>query len=202
MSDFLISRIKDYIPLTDSESRLVESLFVEELYKKNEVLLQEGRICRKLYFISQGIVRFSRFSDGGEKTFVFKDEGSFFTDHDSFMRKTASKNTITAVTPTNVFSISYENLQVFYNELQYGDRFGRIAVEQFLVIVFNHLSTLYSETPEQRFIKFAIHHKELLQRIPQYYIASHIGISPQSLCRIKKKMLKQKIKPQLLSLSA
>lgn len=202
MSDFLISRIKDYIPLTESESRLVESLFAEEHYKKNEVLLQEGSICRKLFFISEGIVRFSRFSDGDEKTFVFKEEGSFFTDHDSFMRKTASKNTIAAVLPTTVFSISYENLQVFYNELQFGDRFGRIAVEQFLVMVFNHLTTLYSETPEQRFVRFSSHHKELLQRIPQYYIASHIGVSPQALCRIKKKMLKQKSKPQILSLSA
>ncbi len=189
MYDFLVSRIKDYIPLSDEEIQLVESLFTKEQYLKNEVILQEGDICKKLFFIDKGIVRFSQHADGEERTFVFRAEGAFCNELDSFLRKIPSKNSITAIEPTTVFSISYENLQVFYNDLQHGNRFGRLAIEQIFVMVVNHLTTFYAETPEQRYIRFAQHHKQLLQRIPQYYIASYIGVTPQALCRIKKKLL-------------
>ncbi|TVQ13077.1 MAG: Crp/Fnr family transcriptional regulator [Bacteroidetes bacterium] len=191
MHDFLISRIKDYIALDDNEIQLIESLFVKEEYGRNEVLLQEGDICRKLYFVNKGIVRFSQLTLGEERTFVFRAEGAFCNDLESFLRKIPSRNSITSIEPTTVFSITYDNLQVFYNRLRYGDRFGRIAIEQLFVMVVNHLTTFYSESPEQRYIRFFSHHKEFLQRIPQYYIASYIGVTPQALCRIKKKMLQE-----------
>ena len=187
--DFLTSRIKDYIPLNDTEIRVVESLFTKEHYKKNEILLQEGSICQKLFFVAKGIVRFSQLKDGEERTFVFRAEGAFCNDLDSFLQKTPSVNSIIAVVPTTVLTITYDNLQVFYNELQYGDRFGRLAIEQIFVMVVNHLTTFYSETPKQRYLRFVQHHMHLIQRIPQYYIASYIGVTPQALCRIKKKLL-------------
>lgn len=83
----------------------------------------------------------------------------------------------------------YDNLQIFYNELRYGDRFGRLATEQVFIQVVNLLTTFNSESPEQRYIRFAMNHKHSMQRIPQYHIASHIGVTPQALCRIKKKIL-------------
>ncbi len=189
-SDFLILRIKDYIAVNDQEIDLIIRLFVKEHFKKNEVLLHEGAVCRKLFFIAKGIVRFSQLSDGEDRTYVFRAEGAFCSDLDSFLRKIPSKNAITAIEPITAFSITYENLQVFYNELRFGDRFGRLAIEQIFVMVVNHLTTFYSERPEQRYIRFANQHKELLQRIPQYYIASYIGVTPQALCRIKKKLLR------------
>jgi CRP-like cAMP-binding protein len=187
--DFLISRIKDYIPLSDNEIRVVESLFKLEHYKKNEILLQEGSICQKLFFVAEGIVRFSQLIEGEERTYVFRAEGAFCNDLESFLQKTPSRNSITAIMPTTVLSVTDENLQVFYNELQYGDRFGRLTLEQIFVMVVDHLTTFYSETPMQRYIRFAKTHKHLLQRIPQYYIASYVGVTPQALCRIKKKLL-------------
>lgn len=187
--DFLILRIKDYITLTDKEVELVKGLFVEEHFKKNEVILKEGGVSNKLYFVARGIVRFSQLSEGEERTFVFRTEGAFCNDLESFLRKTPSQNTMSAIEPTTVLSITYDNLQVFYNQVTYGDRFGRLAIEQIFVRVVNHLTTFYSETPEQRFARFASEQRELLQRIPQYLIASYIGVTPQALCRIKKKML-------------
>lgn len=189
MFDFLISRIKDYIPLSGEDVQLVESLFVKEQFKKNEVLLSEGSVCQKLFFVARGIVRFSQLSEGEEKTFVFRAEGAFCNDLESFLQKTPSKNTITTIEPSIIFSITYDDLQVFYNEVAYGDRFGRLAIEEIFVMVVNHLTTFYAETPEQRYVRFAQTHKNFLQRIPQYYITSYIGVTPQALCRIKKKLL-------------
>ena len=187
--EFLVSCIKDYIPLSDAEIKVVESLFTKEHYRKNEVLHREGSICRKLFFVARGILRFSQLTDGEERTYVFRAEGAFCNDLDSFLQQTPSQSSITALGPVTVFSISYEKLQVFYDSLQYGDRFGRLAIEKVFVMVVNHLTTFYSETPQQRYERFVKYHKPLLQRIPQYYIASYIGVSPQALCRIKKKQL-------------
>jgi CRP-like cAMP-binding protein len=189
--NLLIMRIKDYISLNDNEEEFVKNVFVEEHFKKNDVILKEGDVCKKLYFVANGIVRFSKFDEGEERTFVFRSEGAFFNDLESFLRKSPSINSITAIEPTTILSITYENLQDFYNELQFGDRFGRIAIENVYTMLLNQLIAFYSETPEQRYVRFAKQHRKLLQRIPQYYIASYIGVTPQALCRIKKKILNE-----------
>jgi len=188
-SDFLILRIKEYIDVNDEEIELIHRLFVIEHFKKNAVLLREGDVCQKLFFIAKGIVRFSKLTDGEDRTYVFRVEGAFCHDLESFLQKVPSKSAITAIEPTTVLSITYDNLQIFYNELRYGDRFGRLATEQVFIQVVNLLTTFNSESPEQRYIRFAMNHKHLMQRIPQYHIASHIGVTPQALCRIKKKIL-------------
>jgi CRP-like cAMP-binding protein len=187
--DFLVLRIKDYIPINESDEKLLSRLFKLEYFKKNEIVLKEGDYCRKLYFIAAGIIRFSLLIDGVERTFVFREEGAFCSDLESFLNRAPSKYTISAIEPTTIFSITYENLQIFYNGITFGERFGRLNIEQIFLGVVNHLTTFYSESPEQRYLRFVSQHKDLLQRIPQYYIASYIGVSPQALCRIKKKVL-------------
>ena len=189
MYEFLISRIKDYIEVNDEEIEVIHRLFVEEHLKKNHELLREGEVCRKLFFIDKGIVRFSKLRDGEDKTYVFRGEGTFCLDLESFLQKVPAKSTITTIEPTIVLSISEENLQIFYNELRFGDRFGRKVTEQAFVEVVNLLTTFNSVSPEERYLRFVTNHKPFIQRIPQYYIASHIGVTPQALCRIKKKML-------------
>jgi CRP-like cAMP-binding protein len=187
--DSLVLRIKDYIPINESDEELISKLFVLEIFNKHELILKEGDYCQKLYFIATGIIRFSLLIDGEDRTFVFRNEGAFCSDLESFLKKTPSKYTISAIEPTKIFSITYDNLQVFYNEITYGERFGRLNIEQIFLRVVNHLTTFYSESPEQRYVRFIKQHRDLLQRIPQYLIASYIGVSPQALCRIKKKLL-------------
>ncbi len=187
--NFMISRIKDYIPLNDKEVEFVKSLFVVEHFKKNEVVLKEGDVCKKLYFVAKGIARFYQLAEGEERTYVFRPEGAFCNDLDSFLKQIPSLNSISAIGNTIVLSITYENLQLFYNEVTHGDRFGRLAIEQIFTMVVHHLTTFYSETPEQRYVRFARNHGNLLQRIPQYYIASYVNVTPQALCRIKKKLM-------------
>lgn len=187
--DFLILKIKEYIPLNDNEMELIKDLFVVEHYTNNEVLLREGDACRKLYFVAKGIVRFSQLTEGEDRTFVIRTEGAFCNDMESFLNHTPSQSFISAIGNTTVLSISYSNLQIFYNKVSLGDRFGRLAMEQNYTMVVNHLTTLYFDSPEQRYLRFTSKHRDLLQRIPQYYIASHMGVTPQTLCRIKKKIL-------------
>lgn len=191
--DFLISEIKNYIDVNDNEIEVIRRLFVEEQFKKNTVLLREGDVCRKLFFIAKGIVRFSRHRDGEDRTYVFRAEGTFCLELESFLQKTPSKSAITTIEPSIILSITYENMQFFFDELRYGDRFGRKVTEQAFIQAVKLLTTFNSDSPEERYLRFVKNHKPFLQRIPQHYIASHIGVTPQALCRIKKKLLGKKL---------
>lgn len=187
--DFLIKRIKDYVPIDDHDISLIRRLFECKSYMANDVIHSEGRICDRLWFIENGLVRFSIDMDGEERTFVFRAEGSFTSDIESFLKKTPSRRSIIAIEKTLTYSISWDNLQFLYKEMTYGERFGRLLVEEVFMSAVNHLVSFYTETPEVRYEKLIRNSPDLIQRIPQYLIASFLGVKPQSLCRIKKRQI-------------
>lgn len=189
MFDYLISRIKDYIALDDSEVRMIESLFVQEEYGRNKLILQEGEVCRKFFFVAKGILRLSKNVNGVDRTFVFRTEGSFGSIMESFCTRFPSANSIFAIEPCVLFTITYDELQVFYHEIREGERFGRLLMEEVFVEASNHLAAMYSLSPEQRYTDLVRKMPAMLQRIPQHMIASYLGITPQALCRIKKKLI-------------
>jgi len=188
MFDFLISRIKDYIALDDNEIRLIEFLFVREEYSRSEVILEEGAVCKKFYFVATGILRLTKVVNGVDRTFVFRPEGSFGSVMESFCTQSPSPNSIIAIEHCILYTITYDHLQVFYNEIIEGDRFGRLFIEEVFAEVTDHLISMHSLGPEQRYLRLTNEEPGLLKRVPQYMIASYLGITPQALCRIKKKM--------------
>ncbi|TVQ18074.1 MAG: Crp/Fnr family transcriptional regulator [Bacteroidetes bacterium] len=188
MFDFLISRIKDYIALDDKEIQLIESLFVKEEYGRNEVILQEGEVCRKFFFVAKGILRLAKNVNGIDRTFVFRTEGSFGSIMESFCTRFPSPNSINTTERCILYTITYDNLQVFYTTIREGERFGRLLIEEVFMEVSEHLVAMHSLSPEQRYTMLTISEPTMLERIPQYMIASYLGITPQALCRIKKKM--------------
>ena len=147
-------------------------------------------MCNKVWFIAKGLVRFSILLDGEDRTFVFRNEGCFTSDIESFLKKTPSNKSIIAIEYTILYSISNANMQVLFKEVTNGERFGRLLIEEVFVMAVSHIASFYTESPEERYLKFTKHNHDFLQRIPQYHIASFLGIKPQSLCRIKKRLLK------------
>lgn len=190
MTDFLISKIKQYVEVDDADIDLINELFVKEKYPENTIVLSQGSVCNKLWFISRGLLRFSINVDGDERTFVFRNEGSFTSDIDSLLKKTPSTKSIITIEESELYSITYEKLQLLYKKMKNGERFGRLLVEETFIGAVNHIVSFYSEPPEKRYIKLLDQNKDFIQRIPQYHIASFLGIKPQSLCRIKKRIYK------------
>ena len=84
--------------------------------------------------------------------------------------------------------ISFNDLQDFYREVEYGERFGRQGIEQVFLNAISQVTSFYADTPEVRYSKFLSDFRDIVQRIPQYYIASYVGIKPQSLSRIRKRI--------------
>jgi CRP-like cAMP-binding protein len=189
MYELLFHRINQYIPLSAADQRLLENLFVPRSLAKGELWLQEGKICRELGFINKGLVCYYVTNDELECVHNFALEQDFICNFDSLINKTVSKKNIMALEPTELLTISYNNLQRLYSDLPQGERFGRLLMEEVYTNAISHIISFYTGTPQQRYEAFAAARAELLQRVPQYYIASYLGIKPQSLSRIRKRML-------------
>jgi len=186
--DLLIQTIRKYIPFSPADEAVAQRLFYQKGYKKGDRLLTEGEICRNIIFIESGLVRYYINKDGEEQTNYFNKEGEFVCDYPSFLPQTPSIVNIQAVEDSIVQMISFDGIQQFYKEVENGERFGRMAIEAVFVSVVTQIASIYTDTPEMRYQKFLLNYPAIVQRIPQYYIASYVGVKPQSLSRIRKRL--------------
>jgi CRP-like cAMP-binding protein len=186
--EMLLKAIRQYIPRSSDDEAIIRSLFRVKKPQKGQHLLQAGSICKNIFFVEQGLVRYYSIIDGEEKTSYFNKEGEFVCDYGSYLPQTPSIINIQALETSTVYYISHSNMQLFYEQVKYGERFGRLALEYVYVNLINHVNSLYNDPPELRYQTFLTRFPDMGQRIPQYYIASYIGIKPQSLSRIRKRM--------------
>jgi CRP-like cAMP-binding protein len=96
--------------------------------------------------------------------------------------------TIQALEDTELLIINYDGLQTLYKDVRNGERFGRLAVEQLFLTSSAQIRSLYKDPPAVRYQQFLDTYPGLVQRLQQYYIASYVGIKPQSLSRIRKRL--------------
>jgi CRP-like cAMP-binding protein len=186
--ELLINTIGSYVPLSDKDREIICNLFHKKTFKKGSYLLDEGSVCRYVIFIETGLVRYYINSDGVEQTNYFNKEGEFVCNYLSFLPQIPSDVNIQALEDTTVYVISFKDIQQLYKEVEHGERFGRLAIEQVFVNIISQVKSLYTDTPDMRYQKFISGYQSIAQRIPQYYIASYVGIKPQSLSRIRKRL--------------
>ncbi|MBE0653314.1 MAG: cyclic nucleotide-binding domain-containing protein [Bacteroidales bacterium] len=189
MKELLIAKIEEYISLCDADIQFIDSLFKHTKFRPNQIIHQEGVVCNNLWFIAKGLVRYTSNINGEDRTFIFRNEGDFIGDIEGFINRVPATKSIVTIEECLLYAISKKDLQVFYQKVTHGERFGRLLVENIFAAAVNHLVSFYTESPEQRYIKLIKQNKDFIQRIPQYHIASFLGIKPQSLCRIKKRLL-------------
>ena len=188
---FLIERIRQIIQVSESEEQILRELFVEKQFAKGDHFLNEDQICRWLGLIHHGLVRYYVNVDGEDKTYYFGKEGDFVCDYESFLPQKPSNKNIQVLEDSSLYMISHEGLQYLYDHLKEGDRFGRLGIEQVFVNILQQLTSFYNDPPELRYGHFLENYPEISQRIPQYYIASYVGIKPQSLSRIRNRSIKK-----------
>jgi CRP-like cAMP-binding protein len=191
MTEKLISSLQSIIDLTPKETEYINELFKEKQIKKGDFFLEEGQVCKQVGFIIKGLIRYYINHDGEDKTYAFAQESNFVCNYDSFIPQTPSTKIIQALEDCEILQISYTDLQTFYKSIRHGERFGRLVIEQVFIQTLKDLSSFYTDTPEYRYERFIKQHPDLEQRISQYHIASYVGVKPQSLSRIRKRISTQ-----------
>jgi CRP-like cAMP-binding protein len=185
---FLVRVLSRIINLSPEEEEVIRSIFVEETLEKGELFLREGEVCDKLGLVCRGVFRYYIDHEGEDKTYNFAREGDFVCNYESLIKQMPSPKNIQAIEPCEVFVITKKDLQLFYKHVKEGNLFGRIHIENVYTETIRQLISHYTESPEHRYLKFLKNYPGLSQRIPQYYIASYVGVKPQSLSRIRKRL--------------
>jgi len=185
----LITKISSFITLTEEDIALVELLFEYRHCKKNEILINEGEYANSAYFVDSGYLRYYKIIDNGEEqTIHLVIPTHFATSLPSFLYNIKSEELLQSVVDSEVFLITRENLEKLYNTASKWQEFGRKLMEFFLMEKEQRLIDQLSLSAIERYKKLLDTDPQLIQNIPIQYIASFIGIKPESLSRIRKQI--------------
>ncbi len=175
-------------PLTQSEWEIVEPKFHREDLTKNEIIVLKGQTENYLYFIEKGILRAWVDKEEKEITFDFHFENSIYSSYTSFLTRTPSEYNVQAITNMVIWKIHYDELQTIYEQTSTGQIIGRKAAEMLFKEKSKREMALLSKSPEQLYLDLFSEQPDLIRQIPLKYIASYIGITPQALSRIRKRI--------------
>jgi CRP-like cAMP-binding protein len=192
MYDKLKKYCSQIVPFSDAELALIDRYFEKKVLKKKEFLLQDNRVCNFIAFIESGVIRHFHIKDGVEKTCDISFDNSWVTDFQSFTFETLGKMNLQAMEETTVFIIRKQDLYKLYRECNKYETFGRLMAERVAQKATEIAMSLSSDKPEERFQNLIKNQPDLFQRVPQKYIANFLGISPESLSRIRKRIFQKR----------
>lgn len=181
----LLTVIRQFIPLTTDEELIIDQLFERHNIEPGGFFLQAGEVCRYVGFVTEGLLRYYVLDDGEEHTYDFSPEPTFVCNYESFLTQTPSVRYIQALELTTLLCISHADLQKLYEKLEHGQQFGRLVAEQLFVATLQKLTSFYRETADERYDNFLRLFPGVAERVPQYVVASYVGIKPQSLSRLR-----------------
>ncbi|MGY4538633.1 CRP-like cAMP-binding protein [Mucilaginibacter sp. UYNi724] len=157
------------------------------------VLLQEGKVSGNYIFIEKGSVRAFFNNNGDDKTVQFFFENEGLTSFDSFTNNVPSLITIETIEPSVVYLLPKKHVLQLVNELTREPEFVQLMLRMFAQRQLHYMEEFFSfirDTPEQRYLNLLTKRPHIIQRIPQHYIASYLGVSTVHLSRIKSKIAK------------
>ena len=185
--------LRDYISKLDTFSYEEVNAIVEKTevgsFKKGEIILREGQICDKCYFVLKGCVRQFQLVDGEEKTTAFFTEGQPAIQYSSYLNGSSSKYYLSCVENSVLIIGTRESEKELHTQFPKLEFMVSTLMQKDFYTAQEHIALLNNFTPEERYLKFMETRSDLLNRVPLHQIASFLGITPESLSRIRKRIL-------------
>jgi len=193
MSDLLYEHIAKKITLSKDDFARFLKLTKRENIEKNNFFLHEGNIAKYIAFVNSGaLYSYSTDEKGNKHVIQIAMEGYWIGDLSSFLSEEISKFNVQAIVLTEVIFLNKPNFEKVCIEIPCFERFFRLLIQNAYVNSQKRVSSIYGESVKTRYLELIKIHPTLIQRIPQHYIASYLGIKPQSLSRIRKDLSKNK----------
>jgi CRP-like cAMP-binding protein len=183
----LFDHINQYCQLGQPAIQSMGSVLEKVSLPKNSYLISEGKICNHVYFLEKGCLRGYYNLDGKEVSHWFGFENNFVTSFYSFITKKPSIENIQLIEDCTLWAIQYDNLQKLYNQYAEIERLGRIMHERYYVMLEERFVSNHFKEARERYENLVAHSPHILQRIPLGYIASYLGITQETLSRIRSK---------------
>jgi CRP-like cAMP-binding protein len=190
MPSNLLKLFNQIAELDKKEVELIKSSFKPLSLAKGTFFLRAGEVNKNVGFLQKGLVRYFVYKDGEEATFEFTKEGEFIADYQSFNNNAISVQNIQAIEDCELLIINYPKVQAIFSTTKNGNLIGRQIIEHRFDVMVSQLLAIYMQSPEERYKNFISQYSDLTQRIPQYLIASYVGVKPPSLSRIRRRFAK------------
>lgn len=188
----LIEFVTKFKVLDAEETRMIVDNIRVEAYKKGTVLLQEGDFSGKCYFVLKGCVRQFCTVEGEEKTVAFLTEEQAVVSFSSYAQQIPSKHSYACLEDCVLIEGDPENEREMYQRLPKLEAIVRSMMEQDFGKTQEAFASFITSSPERRYLNLLETRPDLLQRVPQHQLASYLGVTPESLSRIRKRLLQKR----------
>jgi len=195
MSHVLVAILSKMTPLTSIEVLAIENSFPLKTYSKGTYLLRAGRIARDAYFVVKGCIRSYELFNGEERTLNFYTENQSAANFNSLANGIASVINFVCTEETTVAIVNPEKEKELYRKFPRFETFCREGMEQMMGNQQEEISKFFKLSPEERYKNLLQERSGLIHRVPQYQLASYLGIKPETLSRIRKR-ISQKNNPK------
>jgi CRP/FNR family transcriptional regulator len=183
-----ISHLKKYITLTDEEISILLTYFKVRKVKKKAFLLNEGQVCKANYFVEKGLLRMFFINDKGiEHVTQFALENWWLSDYMSLIMQSEAKFYIQAVEDSEIMEIAHGKQEELFQKLPQLERYFRIIMQRAYAAAQMRVKYFHDYSKEENYRQFVSLFPEFVQRIPQYMLASYLGLTPEYLSELRKK---------------
>jgi CRP/FNR family transcriptional regulator len=189
MFENLFYHIQLKVPLTLQEKVLIKNFLVPKKFKKRQTILQQGDYCKYFTFVSKGLLKsFNMDEKGNEHINLFAWEGWWVSDMVSFFLEKEANISIEAIEDSEVLMINLSNYNQLLEEMPILERYFRILYQNSLMTKDLRLMSAAIHTAEEKYLGLMRSNSDLVKRVPQNLIASYLGLVPETISRIKKKL--------------
>lgn len=189
MPELLYQKISEKIAVTPEEYDFCKSLFTRKKLRKKQYLLQEGDICKYTAFVDKGIMRsYTIDQKGNEHILQFASEGWWAADLYSFLTDEPSSYNMEALEDIELLLITRPSWEILLLKVPQFERYFRILIQNNLIATQRRLMESLSGSAESKYLKFIKIYPDCAQRVPQHMIAAYLGITRETLSRLRKEL--------------
>jgi len=189
--------LEAFVIFTDDEWQIFQSYLRFKNLRKKDLFHPINQVCNDIAFVVSGMIRYYMVKDGEEKTTYFSFANDMVSSYKSFLTRQPAITCLEAMVDTELITLSYAAMQELYNNPQLAykmERFGRLTGEYLACCYEDRVLSFVTQSPEERYLQLLDSGKNIIQNIPQHYIANFLGITPVSLSRIRKRILEPVVK--------
>lgn len=187
----LQEKIRSFTSVSDSDMEFALQFYKKKVLTKVTFILKPEQYIDTFYFIEKGCVSYYTVEDGIKQVMEFFTEGYFFTDLYAYIQQLPSVAYLEALEDTSVYTICKKDVQKIFDYSHQLERFGRLSMQKAFINNFQRIHQIKNMSNQDRYLQLLDRRPSLLQRVPQYLIASYLGLTPVGLSKIRKRLSKR-----------
>ncbi len=188
MHELFFQKFNEKVPLTPEEEEQISAYLTPKKLRKKQYLLQKGDVCKYFAFVEKGTLREYATENESEHIIQFAIEGWIISDLFSFLTGEPATYTIDALEDTEVVLISRTAHEELLKTQPKYETYTRLLITSAYIALQRRLTSTISLSVEERYTNFTTTYPDIAQRVPQHMIASYLGLTPETLSRVRKKM--------------